>query len=95
MPHGDGDEFDKYISGPSTVFAIPHDCMPWLRSQPLLPILDDLSHPFCHCDLLGHASLDAFNDTTTLYLIMRATCKRHFRLANIEHSEHASQPDTA
>jgi len=32
-PHEDGDEFDKYINGPPTVFATPHDCLPWLRSQ--------------------------------------------------------------
>ena len=33
MPQGDGDEFDNYISGPPTIFATPHDCIPWLQSQ--------------------------------------------------------------
>jgi hAT family C-terminal dimerisation region len=27
------DEFDAYINGPPTIFATPHDCIPWLRSQ--------------------------------------------------------------
>ena len=31
-PHEDGDEFVRYINGPPTVFATPHDCLPWLRS---------------------------------------------------------------
>ena len=33
IPQRDGDEFDRYINGPPTVFATPHDCIPWLRSQ--------------------------------------------------------------
>ena len=33
IPQGDGDEFDKYINSPPTVFATPHNCIPWLRSQ--------------------------------------------------------------
>jgi hypothetical protein len=26
------DEFDAYINGPPTIFATPHDYIPWLRS---------------------------------------------------------------
>jgi hypothetical protein len=33
MPQVIDDEFDSYINGPSTIFATPHDCIPWLRSQ--------------------------------------------------------------
>lgn len=57
MPQGDGDEFDKYISGPPTIFATPHDCIPWLRSpQNLWPsitqhALDLLSIPAMSTEL--------------------------------------------
>ena len=56
-PHEDGDEFDRYINGPPTVFATPHDCLPWLRSpQNLWPsitqhALDLLSIPAMSAEL--------------------------------------------
>ena len=55
--HADGDEFDRYINGPPTIFATPHDCLPWLRSpQNLWPgitqhALDLLSIPAMSAEL--------------------------------------------